>query len=110
MSVSSGGGANGGFSSSAGGGDVPGQPGPTSAGGAAAAADAEVALVEMSGYFLVRAGKEDERFQLPLRETVVGRDSVRDKAPANRNKLRVGIPSSLEVSACGWVAVVVVAV
>lgn len=66
----------------------------------AAAADADVALVEMSGYFLVRAGKEDDCFRLPLRETVVGRDSVRDKAPANRNKLRVGIPSSLEVS--GW--------
>ena len=37
------------------------------------------------------------RYALPLGEVVVGRDSVRDNSPANRNKLRIGIDKREEV-------------
>lgn len=46
------------------------------------------------------------RYALPLGEIVVGRDSVRDNSPANRNKLRIGIDKREEVGvkrqARGW--------
>lgn len=79
---------------------------PAAAGGEGARSASGTA-VAMSGFFLVRNVREDDAggdgaddgggYQLPLRETVVGRDSVRDKAKVNSNKLRLGIPSSMEV-------------
>lgn len=57
----------------------------------------QVEIIEMSKYFLVRTGQEDKRYRLPLAEAVVGRDSMRDKKQTKMIKVRVGIPSTLEV-------------
>lgn len=53
-------------------------------------------------------GSKSSGYQLPLREVVVGRDSVRDSHKNNSNKLRIGIPNSEEVSAHGYTTVGVI--
>lgn len=69
----------------------------------------QVEVIEMSKYFLVRMGQKEKRYRLPLSEAVVGRDSMRDKKQTKMIKVRVGIPSTLEVSCSvnggggGWI-------